>query len=183
MLRLRCPDILTCVRDALSVRTGAISVSFGLFSRITRLKDRVFTFSCARTWMSLAYMLAPGLAALFAIASCTCDASQIIGSAYLNQYTLPGYATAGFSFLVFVAVLAQFENPPSGGPKQVVKVFFNRGLFVLILSSFLASFVVGAFSAILVPVTTHNYNWGDLDNRCVCVWTEDEVTVPPSRWH
>ena len=165
------------------MRTGAISVSFGLFSRITRLKDRVFTFSCARTWMSLAYMLAPGLAALFAIASCTCDASQIIGSAYLNQYTLPGYATAGFSFLVFVAVLAQFENPPSGGPKQVVKVFFNRGLFVLILSSFLASFVVGAFSAILVPVTTHNYNWGDLDNRCVCVWTEDEVTVPPSRWH
>ena len=181
---------------------GAISVAFGLFPRITRIEDRVYTYGCARTYMALAYMMAPGtraqrcrahwparasaafshmgsgvlpwagLAAVFALASCSCQHTAagfnvLQGSAYINQFTLPGYATSVMAFAVFVAVLAQFENPPSGGHKQTVKVFLNRGLCVLLLSSFLASFVTGAFSAILVPVTSHNYDWGDLYNRCV----------------
>ena len=139
-----------------------------MFSRVTRLKERVQTFGIARSWMALAYMLAPGVAAFFTVAKCSCDSETgLQRSAYFNQYTLPGFFTAFVAFLVFLLALFKFKNPPSLGERQVVKVFINRGLATLLLMSFVASFTVGAFSSILVPVTSHDYDWQNLLNSSV----------------
>lgn len=143
---------------------GSVAVAFGLFPRVTTLKDRVFTYSCARTYMAVAYMLSPGLAAVFAVAACDCDGGVLHGSAYVNQFTLPGYVTAAAAAFTFVLICWKFKEPPEVIGGLTVKVFFHRGLLMLILSSFVAAFVVGAFSAILVPVTSNNYGWTDVQN-------------------